>query len=282
MASQRHTARTHVLINFIFQPFLSLYVRPTPTLLLIVANAAVYLLIMIITAIWPYAPVASVLSLPADFASVIRHPWTIATYMFVHYDFWHLLINMLWLYTFGVALEITMAGSRVVRIYIAGGIAGAIMYLIASLTIGVHGLWLTGASASVLAITIAAAFRSPDYQMRLMLLGSIQLKWLALGAVVLIFIGGGGGLWAHIGGLLAGIWPWIRMKTHLPAVKIPDLAFWKRRKHIKATAKAMKQFNADNKRLDELIDKIRVSGHDSLSASERNELKLITRRLKNK
>ena len=27
--------------------------------------------------------------------------WTLFTYMFVHYDLWHILFNMMWLYWFG-------------------------------------------------------------------------------------------------------------------------------------------------------------------------------------
>src|SRR5690606_41301882 len=41
------------------------------------------------------------LELPSDFFDAILQPWSIITYGFTHYDFWHILFNMLWLYFIG-------------------------------------------------------------------------------------------------------------------------------------------------------------------------------------
>ena len=41
------------------------------------------------------------LQFPASLEHWLYRPWTVLTYMFVHYDFWHILINMLWFHWFG-------------------------------------------------------------------------------------------------------------------------------------------------------------------------------------
>ena len=38
------------------------------------------------------------LELPASFGTFLTQPWTIVTYFFLHYDFFHVLFNMLFLW----------------------------------------------------------------------------------------------------------------------------------------------------------------------------------------
>ena len=38
------------------------------------------------------------LALPADINQLAYKPWTLITYMFLHFDFLHILFNILWLY----------------------------------------------------------------------------------------------------------------------------------------------------------------------------------------
>lgn len=52
-----------------------------------------------------------------------------------------------------------------------------------------------------------------------------------------------------------------------------------RRVNTRATIKAMNNRMSDTERLDELLDKIRVSGYDSLSSKEKTELNYISSRL---
>lgn len=70
--------------------------------------------------------------------------------------------------------------------------------------------FMLGASASVLAIVAATAYREPNYPIRLLLFGTIRLKYLALIVIGtdLLFItsSNAGGHIAHLGGALAGVW----------------------------------------------------------------------------
>ena len=72
------------------------------------------------------------LCVPSSPEAFIRHPWTAVTYMATHYDFLHLLFNMLWLYWFGVMLFPSVSGNRLLLLYAGGGLAGAALYVAAS------------------------------------------------------------------------------------------------------------------------------------------------------
>ncbi|MBP9479959.1 MAG: rhomboid family intramembrane serine protease, partial [Parabacteroides sp.] len=41
------------------------------------------------------------LQVPSSPELLLYRPWTLITYMFTHFDFLHILFNMLWLYWFG-------------------------------------------------------------------------------------------------------------------------------------------------------------------------------------
>jgi len=65
-----------------------------------------------------------------------------------------------------------------------------------------------GASASILAIVVATAVKEPNYRLRLLFIGNISMKWLAVITVLidtlLIASDNAGGHIAHLGGALAG------------------------------------------------------------------------------
>jgi len=66
--------------------------------------------------------------------------------------------------------------------------------------------YLLGASASIMAIILAVATKSPNYTIRLLLIGDIRMKYFA-GITVLISVlsvagENAGGEFAHLGGAL--------------------------------------------------------------------------------
>src|SRR5207247_3032108 len=102
------------------------------------------------------------LAVPASVSMLMVRPWTLITYMFYHYEFFHILFNMLWLYWMGKIFQEYLGNKKLFSTYILGGISGAILFIIAYNTFplfnrSVSGALALGASASVLAITIAAA-----------------------------------------------------------------------------------------------------------------------------
>lgn len=220
---------------------------------------------------------ASWLSLTGDFSTFLTRPWTLLTYMVTHWSFLHLLFNMLWLWWFGEVLAESGSGRNVIVAYIAGGVAGAVCYLLAanmlpSLTATAS--QLSGASAAVVCVMTEAALTAPDRRFRLFLIGEIKLKWIAIVSLVLLFLGLGGGNAggeaAHVGGALAGValFAWKRRPRRAPR---PRPASAPRRSAAKVTD-VMSQYRNGMERLDQLLDKIKISGYDSLTSAERKEL----------
>ena len=121
------------------------------------------------------------LMMPADIGSFLQKPWTLITYMFTHVDFFHILFNLLFLYWFGQLIMEYLGSKKFVNIYVLGGIAGGIAYLLiynllpfyrAEVPVSV----LLGASAGVSAIIVAAATLSPNHSFFLMFIGRAACK----------------------------------------------------------------------------------------------------------
>lgn len=153
------------------------------------------------------------LAVPSDPLECVKHFWTPITYMFVHEGFLHILFNLLWLYWFGRIFMQYFTGRTLGSLYILGGLSGALLYIVAFNTIPYYidmgNNWMIGASASVMAIVMAAAFYRPDFRLNLFLLGRIKIIYIALFAFALDFlsldsVSNPGGHIAHIGGAVSG------------------------------------------------------------------------------
>lgn len=232
------------------------------------------------------------LSLHANVYAFIRKPWGLLTYMFTHLEFLHILFNMLNLYWFGNIFRSFLGNQRVLPLYLLGGIMGGIAYLLVyNLAFGGVNAPMIGASASVMALLIACATKLPNYEIGLLFIGSIRLKWLALVVIILDLIsltqGNVGGIVAHMGGALTGFLyikflnngndicqPLIWLFNRRMRVETPKRSF----KPKKSPLKLVKPSQEENKqlRLDQLLDKINDNGIDSLSPEERAWLKKMS------
>jgi len=235
------------------------------------------------------------IAVPASVTNLAQKPWTLITYMFVHEGFWHLFFNMIWLYWFGKILTEFMPGRKIVAIYFIGGIAGALTFILAYNVFPVFHESLNisstiGASASVLAITIATAVLVPQYTVHLLFLGPVKIKYIALLTVILdvlmIRSGNPGGHIAHIGGALAGALFIIIIRynfaQHLGFSKINIASFNPfRRKPLRKVHSSNKPLSDEEynrlkvikqQKIDSILDKISRSGYTSLSAEEKDIL----------
>lgn len=229
------------------------------------------------------SPVADWLTLPSAMPLFLQRPWTLLTYMLVHFDFLHVLFNVLWLYWFGKMLLITLSDRHLLLAFAGGGVSGAILFLIAA-ALGYGGGWLCGCSAAVIAVMCVAAIRIPDYPVRLFLIGEVRLKWVAVACCVLTFLGGGGNQAAHVGGLIWGLAMGLMLKKGIDPVAGMKNPFRRKdtspRRSGVRMANALRDRQTELRRLDELLDKIRLSGYGSLSGRERRELHDLSSRLK--
>lgn len=241
------------------------------------------------------------LYLPADLLQLLRRPWTLITYMFLHSGAWHLLGNMLWLYWFGRLFLYFFSLKHLRGLYVVGGLMGGLLYIIAYNVFPVfrdqlYSSTLVGASASVLAIAIATAIREPEYQINLMFVGPVRLKYFALFIVLFDFLYVGsnnaGGHIAHLGGALAGWWfargitqgyditRWANAcidalgnlfrkrerKPRKPKMKV----------HVNNARTADYDYNARKKsksdEIDRILEKLKKSGYSSLTDEEKRKL----------
>lgn len=113
-----------------------------------------------------------IFALPASFIGFMHQPWSLFTYMFMHAGILHILFNMLWLYWFGSLFLYFFSAKHLRGLYVLGGICGGLLYMVAYnvfplFSSQVAGATLVGASASVLAIVAATAYREPNYRVQL-------------------------------------------------------------------------------------------------------------------
>ena len=188
---------------------------------LIFINAGIFLIIKILEMISVLASspelattAISYLAVPASVGALATKPWTPVTYMFLHQGFIHLLFNMLWLWWFGKIFMSYLDQRKVVSLYLMGGLAGALLYIIIfnlfpAFAGAVHVSVALGASASVMALVIATAVYLPEMELHLLFLGRIKLKYLALITFLITsvfdFSVNTGGKIAHIGGAVMGL-----------------------------------------------------------------------------
>ncbi|WP_395810884.1 rhomboid family intramembrane serine protease [Daejeonella sp.] len=219
-------------------------------------------------------------SVPAYYADLPLKFWTILTYMFAHRDFFHLLFNMLWMYWMGQIFMDFLNKRQFIFIYFSGGLLGALLYVLAYSTIPVFennalNSILLGSSASVMAIVVSTATLVPDFTIRLMLFGTVRLKYLALAYFVLDIIGMGGanpgGSIAHIGGAIMGFIFIKQLQNGNDLSKI--LTKRSKLKVVKRTGTTTTKNNlTDQDAIDSILDKISQTGYESLSKIEKEQL----------
>jgi len=289
-------------MNTIFNDIRTAFTRQGNALnQLILINILVFVSLLLLEVIlklsnlgYYYEWIVSQLSLPSDPALFIRRPWTLFTYFFTHRGFLHIIFNMLNLYWFGQILREYLGDKKLVSLYILGGLAGGLLYLLVynfvPFFIERGSAVMIGASASVLAVTVAAATLLPDYTFNLIFFGPVKIKWIALFLILLSISGAvgqnAGGNVAHLGGAILG-YVFIRQLQRGNDLGRPIHSFWSfitnlftRRPKMKVTYKNTGTTAAyrtvPNKpsqtEIDVILDKISQSGYESLSKEEKQKL----------
>lgn len=268
---------------------------------IIILNVAVFMFLALFNSFIPslYESFSNWIYIPSTPTKLLTRPWTILTYMFSHVGMLHMIFNMLILFWFGRILGDLLNDRRVLPLYLLGGIAGAVFYFLAANFIPnvLHGN-LHGASASVLCIVAAAAMTSPNYNIRLLFLGDVKIKWIALFIIFINVLGTTnpdniGGTWAHLGGLAFGIFYVWKLRNGSDVTEpMQDTIAWvsdkfsgrpQRKKsklkvsHVSTKRKEVKKkkqsVNEDlQSQVDTILDKIKVKGYESLTDEEKEIL----------
>ena len=275
---------------------------------LILINALVWAVLIVFQAVLflaqsrgIYTVVMRFLALSSDGGVLLRHPWTVLTYAFVHEGFLHILFNMLNLYWFGQIIREYLGDRRLVSLYVLGALAGAVLFLLTYNFLPalqpLVGQPVLGASAAVTAIIVAAATLLPDYTFMLFILGPVKIKWIAL-VVVLISIAGinggnAGGEITHLGGALLGFifikqlngsgrdlgqpviatGTWLgRLFERRPAMQVTHRSSAASSGGRPAPAGKAAPSATAPEEVDSILEKISRSGYESLSKDEKQKL----------
>jgi membrane associated rhomboid family serine protease len=223
------------------------------------------------------------LSLPSNLHDLLFRFWTPFTYMFMHADIWHILFNMLSLYWFGQIFEEFLGKKRTIGLYLLGGLAGGILFVVAFNLLPLFSYvkqvsHVVGASASVMAIVVATATIAPNYTINLLIIGPVKIKWIALFYIAVDFLSttgpNAGGQIAHLGGALIGF-IYVKQLQRGNDWIAGITGIFKRKSKLKVVS------NNHNKNMiakprqeeiDAILDKISQNGYDSLNKHEKEVL----------
>lgn len=266
---------------------------------LIVINAAVFLIVRLGAFFMGMPPgwFSRWFVLSDDFETILIRPWSLISYGFLHFDFFHILFNMIWLYWFGRIVLNLFSGKRLLTLYMLGAMSGGLLFALSYSLFPVfqdmRG-YLIGASGAVTAIMIFIATYTPNTEVRIFTF-TLKLWHIALFLFVFDLLripssGNAGGLLAHVGGgvfgysyaiqLLKGndigkwfenLMDWIanlfKPQAKKPFKKVHRTKRPKAQKSSSSSSKSDKQ-----KRIDAILDKIGKSGYDSLTKEEKDFL----------
>lgn len=279
-------------------------------ILLFAVNALVFVLINFLKIVYYlsetpmeffYRQILDWFTLPALVEALLSRPWTIFTYMFTHHSIWHLLSSILWLWCFGYILQDLAGNNKLIPIYLYGGFAGAMVFILANNLVPtlVKNISVVqpmlGAGAAVMAVAVATTTLAPNYKIFPLINGGIPL-WV----VTLIFVAidfatlSGNNFATGAGHLAAGAIgflfvrqmrrgsDWSAWMNQLVAWM--DDLFNPEKKGSKKTQKEKHFYRAEKKpyekisnitqkRLDEILDKINQQGYAVLSEEEKEFLK---------
>lgn len=236
--------------------------------------------------------------LPSNFKMLATRPWTLLTYMFVHSSPLQLLSSTLWLWSFGYIMQDLAGNSKLAPLYLYGGLAGGIFYLIGSGFFPAFNQalqpFITG-SAAVMTIAIATTVLSPGYRIFPMINGGIPV-WILTAAFVIIefstiAITNPGFAFGHVGAALLGVMyiyqlrrgrdmgAWmLSFATWTNDLFNPEKKLAKQSEREKLFYKStkkpfVKKTVVTQQRVDELLDKINQKGYHFLTDEEKDFLK---------
>jgi membrane associated rhomboid family serine protease len=259
---------------------------------LLIINVAVFIFIQVWLAIGRLGGASDdiiyhIFTLDPNFTRLLYRPWGILTSIFSHFDFIHLLFNMVFLYFAGKIYEDIFDSKRLLITYIIGGIFGGLAeIIIQSLFFPLkESALVVGASGSIMAIFVAVAFHSPNMKVQLFGRFSIRLYFVALFFLIqdIIGIGKNDGIahFAHLGGAIFGVLS-VQNSSLLNRIETGFTSLFKgkfgtsKKQQPKSRFKSNEDYNQERReqqiQTDKILDKISKGGYESLTKQEKDFL----------
>lgn len=214
----------------------------------------------------------SYFDLHPNFGELIKSPWTLLSYSFLHLDFFHIFWNMLILYVVCNHFLNFLSDKRLLEIYFFGALFGGLFFVISYNIFPVFKNSfspLIGSSAAVYSILIFTCAYMPNTVVNLIFF-DLKLKYLGIFYVLLsliqIPISNSGGNIAHLGGAFYGLY----LARNFNGFK-SSFSFEIFNKYFKKKSSSKASIN-NQKKIDSILDKISKSGYESLSKIEKDYL----------
>jgi len=250
--------------------------------ILLVINIALFFIINISTALLKTDILFNNLKLPLNINEVVFKFWTLFTYMFSHKDLGHVFYNMLLLYFTAKTFLNFLSEKKLIFVYIVSGLFGGLILLILSVIFPnvFASSFLFGASAAVIGIVSCLAIYIPNLPVSLFGIIEMKYKYCALLifaiSTIIDFDVNTGGKISHFGGAFFGLFFGYMLKN---GQDFSELSFFKRQKkttlkviHSNKNKSVNDLSNANQKTIDELLDKISKNGYENLSKTEKELL----------
>ena len=239
--------------------------------------------------------------LPASPEMLVRRPWTLISFMFTDRELFRFVSNMFWLWSFGYILQDLTGNRKLIPIYLYGGLAGAVVYIVAHFIFPMaHARididTLAAANCSIAAVAVATTVVSPDYRIFPMISGGIPLWILTLVYLLINFSAIDNGDMATYLAYSAGagmgfLFIYLLRRGTDGSIWINQFFDWstdlfnpeKRKKpankrdefyyNVSGTQPYKKIPNITQKRIDEILDKINQQGYRFLTSEEKDILR---------
>lgn len=231
--------------------------------------------------------------LSASWTDLPLKPWSIVTYSFLHSGFFHLFWNMYLLFFSSKLFLNLFTSNTFFSVYFLVVIVGGITFILSYTFFPVFqnsSPVMIGASAGVMAVFIFMSTYSPDLEIRLILF-NVKLRYLGITFLLLDIVqipyGNAGGHLAHLGGAILGFY-YVKQLNNGKDIGKSFMSFidkviniFRKKPKMRTVHKGEKSQKINKnisvagekqKRIDEILDKISISGYESLTQAEKDFL----------
>ena len=231
--------------------------------------------------------------LSASWTDLPIKPWSIVTYSFLHSGFFHLFWNMYLLFFSSKLFLNLFTSNTFFSVYFLGVIVGGITFILSYTFFPVFqnsSPVMIGASAGVMAVFIFMSTYSPDLEIRLILF-NVKLRYLGITFLLLDIVqipyGNAGGHLANLGGAILGFY-YVKQLNNGKDIGKPFMSFidkviniFRKKPKMRTVHKREKSQKINKnisvagekqKRIDGILDKISISGYESLTQAEKDFL----------
>jgi membrane associated rhomboid family serine protease len=277
---------------------------------LVVINAVLFVLLKFVFEVYKlgdlgpalfYSKIFTWSVLPAGLDKLSSRPWTVLTYMFTDDVLLRFVPNMFWLWGFGYVLQDLTGNRKLAPIYIYGGVAAAVCFIlcfnfIPALHLQRSTAILAGANPSIMAVAVATTTVAPNYRLFPMINGGIPLWILSVvyllinfssihagdsGAYISDLAGAGMGFFFIYQGRRGHDWSlwmnnffdWCHDLFNPNRKRQPRSAKDEFYYKVSGTQPFKRIPNVTQQRIDEILDKINQQGYRFLTDEEKEILK---------